>query len=101
METLVSALRIARTIGESPAFKPWREAEIIPGPDAQDEQAWRAHIRQTTWGPEWHPSGTCRRGTDEMAVVDPELRVRGVQGLRVADASVIPVEPSTKSMRAS
>jgi len=95
MDTLVSALRIARTIGESPAFKPWRETEVIPGPDTQDDQAWRAHIRQTTRGPEWHPSGTCRMGTDEMAVVDPELRVRGVQGLRVADASVIPVEPST------
>lgn len=95
LDTLVAALRIARTVGGSPALKPWRDAEVIPGPDTQDEQAWRAHVRRTAAGPEWHPAGTCRMGTDDGAVVDPELRVRGVQGLRVADASVIPVLPAT------
>jgi choline dehydrogenase len=94
METLLAATRIARRVGESSAFAPWREAEVIPGPDTDDDEGWRAHIRRTACS-EFHPVGTCRIGTDELAVVDPALRVRGVQGLRVADASVMPVAPST------
>ena len=48
------------------------------------------HIRATL-GSYWHPVGTCRMGIDEDAVVDPDLRVRGVEGLRVADASIMPI----------
>ena len=48
------------------------------------------HIRATL-GSYWHPAGTCRMGIDEDAVVDPELRVRGIEGLRVADASIMPL----------
>jgi choline dehydrogenase len=94
METILSALRVARRIGESPAFRPWGAAEVIPGPDSRDDAAQRIYIRRTT-GTEWHQEGTCRMGTDKMAVVDPALRVRCTRGLRVVDASVMPVVPST------
>jgi choline dehydrogenase len=60
-----------------------------PGPDAQDDEAlvaWARATGQTIY----HPAGTCRMGSDEGAVVDPRLRVRGVEALRIADASVMP-----------
>ena len=65
--------------------------ELAPGPDAQSDAAIDAHIR-TTGITVHHPLGTCKMGppSDEMAVVDADLRVRGVDGLRVADASVMP-----------
>ena len=94
MDTLVAALRVARRIGEAPALAPWRAQEAVPGPDTTSDEALRAYIRGTT-GTEWHPAGTCKMGTDALAVVDPELRVHGVTGLRVADASVMPAVPST------
>jgi choline dehydrogenase len=94
MDTMLAALRVARTVGESPVFAEWQATEAVPGPDTQDEADWKAYIRRTT-GTEWHPAGTCRIGADAMAVVDAELRVHGIQGLRVADASVMPVLPST------
>ena len=71
------------------AFSPRRDRELLPGPDVRDDAACREFVRRnvTTY---FHPVGTCRIGVDDGAVVDPELRVRGVEGLRVADASVMP-----------
>ncbi len=70
-------------------------AEAHPGPGITTRAGLRAWIRGTV-GSYWHPAGTCRIGpdTDPDAVVDPQLRVRGITGLRVADASVMPVIPN-------
>lgn len=67
--------------------------EMAPGPQAQTDNAWRESIRRVA-NVGKHTCGTCKMGVDEMAVVDPSLRVRGVEGLRVADASVMPSIPS-------
>ena len=63
--------------------------ELAPGPGVQSDDEWRASIRQTA-NVGKHTCGTCKMGTDEIAVVDPELRVHGIAGLRVIDASVMP-----------
>jgi choline dehydrogenase len=63
--------------------------ETDPGADCTNESELLDYIRATGLTV-YHPVGTCRMGTDEMAVVDPQLRVRGLQGLRIADASVMP-----------
>ena len=70
----------------SPAY---RGEELGPGPGGWDEDALHGYIRAHV-ATFFHPVGTCRMGTDERAVVDAELRVRGVEGLRVIDASVMP-----------
>jgi choline dehydrogenase len=62
---------------------------MLPGPGNEDDEAIRAHLRANA-GHRSHPVGTCRMGLDADAVVDPQLRVRGIEGLRVADASVMP-----------
>jgi choline dehydrogenase len=67
-------------------------AETAPGPAVASDAEIEAYIRRTA-GVTQHPVGTCRMGTDERAVVDPELRVRGIAGLRVVDASVMPTVP--------
>ena len=89
VRVMVDGLRIAREIGEAAALAPWRDRELLPGPDPRDEAELAAYVR-TGLGSYSHLVGTCRIGTDEDAVVDLELRVRGVDGLRVADASVMP-----------
>jgi choline dehydrogenase len=61
-----------------------------------DERELRDYLRHDT-GPYWHPVGTCRIGTDPAAVVDPQLRVHGIDGLRVADASVMPSVPGANT----
>jgi choline dehydrogenase len=68
---------------------PWRSAEVHPGPGARRRDRLHAYLRRAlrTYH---HPVGTCRIGADDTAVVDTELRVRGIGGLRVADASVMP-----------
>jgi choline dehydrogenase len=71
------------------ALKPWIAQEILPGSDVGDDAALRAYATASV-SSYYHPVGTCRMGTDDMAVVDPELRVHGISGLRVADASVMP-----------
>jgi choline dehydrogenase len=86
---MVAGLKTARRIGEAPAFASWREREVFPGPGLAGDQELAEYIRET-YAFYCHGVGTCRIGTDEMAVVDPKLRVRGINGLRVADASVIP-----------
>lgn len=87
--TMVAGLRTARRIGEAKALAPWRAAEALPGPDATDDDTLRdyAHKALTSYH---HPVGTCRIGTDEESVVDPDLRVHGIDGLRIADGSVMP-----------
>lgn len=93
LEALVDAVEMCREIGASAAFDEWREAEVAPGPQARTREDLRDYVRRTV-GTYHHQVGTCRMGSDSMAVVDPALRVRGVAGLRVADASIMPSVPS-------
>ena len=90
LEKLVMGLKAARRILTARAFDPYRGAEIRPGPGVRDDDAIRGFIRERA-ETIYHPAGTCRMGADPLAVVDPELRVRGMEGLRVADASVMPL----------
>jgi choline dehydrogenase-like flavoprotein len=86
---MVTAVRAAREIGQAEALAPWRACEVAPGPAVDDDAGLRAYIAETL-GSINHPVGTCRIGTDDLAVVDTALRVRGISGLRVADSSVMP-----------
>jgi len=95
MQAVVEGLRIARAIGETNAFAKHRKRELCPGPGIKnDEKSLSSYIEkyaQTLY----HPVGTCKMGpaVDKLAVVDSELRVHGVEGLRVVDASIMPVVP--------
>jgi choline dehydrogenase len=91
MERMVTGLRMALDICGQPAMRPYA-AEPSNVPDGDDDEALRAHVARTTFAI-YHPVGTCRMGSDGAAVVDAELRVNGVEGLRVIDASVMPVVP--------
>ena len=86
VQTLVDGIRISRELAAARAFDGLRGPEIAPGADETDLVDYVRNAASTVW----HPAGTCRMGHDRHAVVDPELRVRGVTGLRVADASVMP-----------
>jgi 4-pyridoxate dehydrogenase len=88
---LRAGLRMARDVGRQKALQPFVTAEISPGPNDWSDAGLDAHIAATGITVH-HPLGTCRMGvdSDEMAVVDSELRVRGVENLRVVDASVMP-----------
>jgi choline dehydrogenase-like flavoprotein len=87
-EAVVRAIEAAREIGNQHAFDSLRESELIPGPKASAEEIRElARLASASFG---HAVGTCKMGMDKLAVVDPELRVHGVSGLRVADASVMP-----------
>lgn len=89
LEVMVKAVKIARRIFAASSFDPYRGPEYLPGPDIQTDEEIAAFIRQHA-ETIYHPVGTCKMGHDAAAVVDPQLRVRGVQGLRVVDASVMP-----------
>ncbi|EMA55956.1 MULTISPECIES: GMC family oxidoreductase [Halococcus] len=89
MEALVDGLRRAREIARADAFEEHRGEEVWPGEAARTDEELEAHIRETSQTV-YHPVGTCRMGDDPMAVVDDRLRVRGLDGLRVVDASVMP-----------
>jgi choline dehydrogenase len=65
------------------------ETEVWPGPEHESAEALRAYVRRNV-GSAFHPTGTCKMGVDPEAVVDPEFCVRGLRGLRVADASIMP-----------
>ena len=85
---VVRAIEAARELGNQNAFDGLRESELIPGPKASAEEIRElARLASASFG---HAVGTCKIGVDKLAVVDPELRVHGVSGLRVADASVMP-----------
>ena len=89
---LAKGVDIARDIGAAPAFDDWRAKEVYPGP-AWASQADRLDFIRRATDSFHHPVGTCRIG----AVVDDELRVQGVEGLRVVDASVLPGLPAAMS----
>lgn len=86
---MITGLRLAREVGSADAFAARREEEIFPGPTIQTDAQIHDYLQETITS-YFHPVGTCRMGTDELAVVDPHLRVRGISQLRVADASVMP-----------
>ena len=84
-----AAFRLARKIHAQKAFDPFRGPEVEPGPACvSDADIDDYTIRLSA--PHYHPAGSCKMGTDDQAVVDPQLRVRGIDGLRVADASIMP-----------
>lgn len=89
LEGLLAAVRSARAVVEREPLARFISGEEIPGPDAWSDEGLEAYVRRAGHRGD-HPLGTCRMGTDADAVVDPELRVHGVAGLRVADASVMP-----------
>ncbi|MFC4036298.1 GMC family oxidoreductase [Streptomyces polygonati] len=89
MDRLLVGVRQARKIGEAKALTEWREAEVAPGADSRNDSDIRHYIRRSLFSYN-HLIGTCRMGTDTHSVVDPYLRVHGISGLRIADASVMP-----------
>jgi len=89
LKTLRNGIRIVRDILSRKPLEKYRGAEIAPGPDVKDDATLDSFFRKTSI-PFHHPIATCRMGADDRSVVDPELRVRGVLGLRVVDSSVMP-----------
>ncbi len=86
---LIEGIKTTRDLIRQPAFDELRGAEIPPGKEATSDADILAFIRSAT-ETDYHPCATCRMGNDEMAVVDGELKVHGIDGLRVVDASVMP-----------
>jgi choline dehydrogenase len=93
LDRLVQGVRLARDIFATRAFSAWVGAELMPGPEVQGPDALAAFVRQKA-DSYHHQAGSCKMGLDDLSVVDPELRVHGVRGLRVVDASVMPAVPS-------
>ena len=86
---LEASLGQVREMGAAPALQEWGARELYPGPEVRGAAEVRDYVRRTAISYH-HQVGTCRMGVDAEAVVDPRLRVHGVEGLRVADASVMP-----------
>src|SRR6202022_3939102 len=99
-ELTVRAVRIARAIMTAPAMTAFQMSELAPGADRTTDDEildWVKKAAETTY----HPVGTCKMGSDPMAVVDAQLRVHGIEGLRVADASIMPRGVSGKTHAAT
>jgi choline dehydrogenase-like flavoprotein len=88
-ETLLKGVRIMRRILAAPALASYRKTELYLGGRDPDDAELMRHIRERA-DTIYHPVGTCRMGSDDGAVVDPQLKVRGIDGLRVVDASIMP-----------
>jgi choline dehydrogenase-like flavoprotein len=89
LRPMLDGLKLARELFASPFFAKYRAREIAPGPALRDDASIGQYIRATA-STVHHPVGSCRMGTDDQAVVDPQLRVRGLETLRIVDASVFP-----------
>jgi choline dehydrogenase-like flavoprotein len=98
--TLVAGIKAARRIADQSPFKDWLKKEVAPGPAVQSDEAISEYARRVAHTV-YHPAGTTKMGDvsrDDLAVVDPQLRVRGVARLRIADAGVFPEMPSINPM---
>lgn len=93
LKMMIECARLSREVLAQPAFDRYRGAPIFPARDDLDDAALADFIRAKA-ETVYHPVGSCRMGSDEGAVVDPQLRVRGIDGLRVVDASVMPALPT-------
>ena len=85
----IEAFKWGRKILNAPAFKPYIKRELMPGTDSQSEEEIKAYIKKWSKN-DYHPIGSCKMGGDDMAVVDTQLRVHGMDALRVIDASIMP-----------
>jgi choline dehydrogenase len=92
MDTMVRGVRIARAIGGASGLAGWGAKELMPGTRVNSDEAIAKYVRKNTITT-YHFAGSCGMGTSETHAVDPELRLRGVTGLRIADASTIPWTP--------
>jgi len=99
-QVMLEAFRLSREIVRQPAMAAFVARETRPGIDVQDDAGLMAYIRKSGQT-SWHPIGTCKMGVDAMSVVDPELRVHGVDGLRVVDSSIMPTMCSPNTNAAS
>jgi choline dehydrogenase len=89
MEISVAGFKLIRKVFDAPAFREILAEEQLPGPSVQTDEEIRDFIR--TWAKtDYHPVGSCKMGVDDLAVVDPELKVHGLAGLRVVDSSIMP-----------
>lgn len=89
LDVSVEGIRRIREVFAAPAFRPYLRQEHMPGLQVKSDEQIRDYIR--AWGKtDYHPVGTCKMGNDELAVVDAQLRVHGIQGLRVIDSSIMP-----------
>lgn len=87
--TVIDGLKIVRQLGSARAMQPYVQSEHAPGKRADSDEHWLNYAREVG-GTVYHPTSTCRMGQDAHAVVDERLRVRGISGLRVIDASIMP-----------
>ncbi|MFD4633561.1 GMC family oxidoreductase [Streptomyces sp. NPDC058284] len=97
---MLKGIGTAREIAAAPPFARWRPREVLPGADVTDEAGLRGYLAAAV-GPYFHPVGTCAMGTGPDAVVAPDLTVRGLRGLRVVDASVMPTIVSVNTNTAT
>jgi len=93
IDALTGGMRLARQITRQPALVPYVAEELVPGAVIESDAEFEAAIRRYGIS-NLHPVGTCRMGADEPAVCDPRLRVNGIRGLRVVDASIMPSVPA-------
>ncbi|WP_028812268.1 GMC family oxidoreductase [Streptomyces flavidovirens] len=98
-QTLVDGIRIAREIAKSEPLAKWLKREVCPGPEVTSDEDISEYARKVAHTV-YHPAGTCRMGdsADELAVVSPDLKIRGLEGIRIADASVFPTMPAVNPM---
>lgn len=89
LRLMVEGVKIARALTRTNAFAQINDGEILPGTGRTDDREIEMYIRETS-DSIWHPVGTCKMGVDSLAVVDPQLRVQGIQQLRVIDSSIMP-----------
>ena len=99
-DVMLDAMQLTRRIAGQPGLAAYISRETRPGADIQSDPEMLEYIK-TSGQTSWHPVGTCKMGIDDMAVVDPALRVKGVSGLRVADSSIMPTMPSSNTNAAS